>query len=87
MSSYPVQPNSLVSQDPQAQNSTQANRAAPNSAPSGSALPQDTVTISAEARAQQSAAASETHPGTDSTPNKPASPAQTNQSPNSTRKG
>ena len=84
MNSYPVQANSLVSQDPQAQaqNSAVANRPGLNGSPHVSALPQDTVTLSASSKAQQTAAGEAL--ATNATPNKP--PAHTTQPVNSTQK-
>lgn len=57
MNSYPVQANSLVSQDPQAQAQSSAvpNHPALNGAPHVSALPQDTVTLSSSSKAEQTA--------------------------------
>lgn len=87
MSSYPIQASAPVSQDPQAQdNSTQASRQAGDGASHVSALPEDTVTISAEARAQQAGAA-ETRPGANATPNKPDPAAPANQTVSSAQEG
>lgn len=85
MNSYPVQANSLVSQDSQAQaqHSAVPNRPALNGTPHVSALPQDTVTLSSSSKTQQ-AAAGEALP-TNATPNKP--PAHTNELVNSPQKG
>jgi len=83
MNSYPVQANSLVSQDPQAQSSAVPNRPALNGTPHVSALPQDTVTLSSASKAEQ--AASGEALATNATPNKPA--AHTNQLVNSPPKG
>ena len=82
MSSYPVQANSLVAQDPQAQNnSSQTSRTAVPDAPHVSALPEDKVTISAAAKSQQN-----TTNQTNATPNKPAPP-KPHEAANSPQKG
>jgi hypothetical protein len=59
MGTYPIQANSLVSQDPQAQNTIQPNHPAVTGANQAQAAPQDTVAISPAARAQQAAVTAE----------------------------
>ncbi len=85
MNSYPVQANSLVSQDPQAQAQSSAapNRPALNGTAHVSALPQDTVTLSSSSKTERTATGEAL--ATNATPNKPA--AHTHPLANSPQKG